>query len=74
MSVNGKETSGEMVEAEKARNIYTEIVRRTQDPGLIEYMGNNLFRMRVLPIPPKADQKVVLSYNAVAPREAAAVQ
>src|SRR5215212_2214670 len=32
MWVNGKETSGELVEAAKAREIYTSIVRRTQDP------------------------------------------
>src|SRR5690242_8327060 len=41
MWVNGKEVRGEMVEAEKARQIYTQIVQRTQDPGLLEYMGNN---------------------------------
>jgi Ca-activated chloride channel family protein len=69
MWVNDKETHGEMVEAGKAREIYTSIVRRTQDPGLLEYMGHNLLRMRVFPIPPKGDQKVTLSYSAVAPRE-----
>src|SRR5918912_130809 len=35
MWVNGKETAGELVEAGKAREIYTSIVRRTQDPGLL---------------------------------------
>ena len=44
MWVDGKEVSGELVEADKARKIYTDIVRRTQDPGLLEYMGNNLLR------------------------------
>src|SRR5262245_23012534 len=32
MSVGGKEVAGEMVEADKARQVYTDIVRRTQDP------------------------------------------
>src|SRR5262249_15974250 len=63
MWVNGAEVKGELVEAAKARDIYTSIVRRTQDPGLLEYLGNNLLRMRVFPIPPKGDQKVALSYN-----------
>src|SRR5262249_44755307 len=36
MIVNGKETTGEIVEAKKAKEIYTSIVRRTQDPGLLE--------------------------------------
>src|SRR5271166_2186051 len=63
MWVNGKETTGELVEADKARNIYTSIVRRTQDPGLLEYIGTNLLQMRVFPIPAKGDQKVALSYS-----------
>jgi Ca-activated chloride channel family protein len=69
MWVNGKEVAGEMIEADKARNIYTEIVRRTHDPGLLEYLGNNLMRMRVFPIAPNADQKVALNYSSVAPRD-----
>src|SRR3954454_18763815 len=51
MWVDGKETKGEMVPADKAREIYTSIVRRTQDPGLLEHMGKNLYRLRVFPIP-----------------------
>jgi Ca-activated chloride channel family protein len=69
MFVNGRETKGELIEAGKARQIYTSIVRRTQDPGLLEYVGNNLFRMRVFPIPPKGDQKVTLRYTAVSERQ-----
>src|SRR6516162_8106097 len=69
MWVNGKEVKGELVEAAKAREIYTSIVRRTQDPGLLEYLGNNLFQMKVFPIPARGDQKVGLRYTAVAPRE-----
>src|SRR5262245_29659100 len=74
MWVDGKETKGEMVEAAKARDIYNSIVRRTQDPGLLEYIGQNLFQMRVFPIPPNGDQKVALSYNSVAQREKGLVE
>src|SRR5207253_1795212 len=74
MWVNGKEVSGEMLEAAKARQIYTDIVRRTQDPGLLEYMGNNLLRMKVFPILPRSDQKVALSFTAVAARDAGLVE
>ena len=52
MWVDGKEVKGELVEADKARQIYTTIVRRTQDPGLLEYIGNNLLQMKVFPMPP----------------------
>jgi Ca-activated chloride channel family protein len=69
MWVDGKEVKGELVEADKARQIYTDIVRRTQDPGLLEYMGNNVLRLRVFPVPAKNDQKVSVRYSAVAQRE-----
>jgi Ca-activated chloride channel family protein len=69
MWVDGKETKGEMVEAKKARDIYTSIVRRTQDPGLLEYIGQDLLQMKVFPIPPKGDQRVALNFSAVAPKE-----
>src|SRR5580765_1911077 len=65
MWVDGKEVKGEMVEAGKAQQIYTDIVRRTQDPGLLEYIGNNLLRLRVFPIAPKSDQKITLRYTAI---------
>ncbi|HEV3116251.1 MAG TPA: VIT domain-containing protein [Gemmataceae bacterium] len=74
MWVNGKEVSGEMLEAAKARQIYTDIVSRTRDPGLLEYMDNNLLRMKVFPILPKSDQKVAVSYTAVAMQDAGVVE
>jgi Ca-activated chloride channel family protein len=66
MWVNGKEVKGEMVEADRAAQVYTDIVRRTQDPGLLEYVGNNLLRLRVFPIPPRGDQKVAVSFTCLA--------
>src|SRR5579864_4742261 len=74
MWVNGKETPGELVEADKARQIYTDIVRRTQDPGLLEYMGNNLLRLRVFPVPAHGDQKLSLRFTSVAPSDAGLVE
>src|SRR5919198_6594461 len=41
MWVDGKETAGELLDAKRANQVYTDIVRRTQDPGLLEYLGNN---------------------------------
>jgi Ca-activated chloride channel family protein len=74
MLVDGKEVSGEMVDAVKARQIYTDIVRRTQDPGLLEYLGNNLMRLRVFPIAPKSDQKITLRYTAISQQDAGIVE
>src|SRR6266849_4080227 len=66
MWVDGKEVPGELVEADKARQIYTSIVQRTLDPGLLEYMGTTLLKLRVFPVPAKGDQKIALSYTAIA--------
>src|SRR6266436_7738719 len=46
MTVNGKEAAGELIEADKAKQIYNSIVRRSHDPGLLEYVGNNLLQMK----------------------------
>jgi Ca-activated chloride channel family protein len=74
MWMNGKEVHGELVEADKARSIYTDIVRRTQDPGLLEYMGNNLLKLRVFPVPAHGDQKVSLSYTSVAANDGGLIE
>ena len=70
MWVDGKEVPGELVEADKARTIYTEIVRRTQDPGLLEYIGTNLLKVRVFPVPANGEQKLAVSYTSVATSDA----
>ena len=74
MWVDGKETGGELLDAKKASQIYTDIVRRTQDPGLLEYLGNDLMRLRVFPIPARGDQKVKLSFKSVAQKDAGVVE
>jgi Ca-activated chloride channel family protein len=74
MFVNGQEVGGEMVEAAKARQIYTDIVRRTRDPGLLEYMDQNLMRLRVFPIAPRADQKVTVRFTAIATQDGGLVE
>lgn len=74
MWVDGKETGGELLDSKKAHGVYTEIVRRTQDPGLLEYLGNDLMRLRVFPVPAKGDQKVKLSFKSVAHQDAGVVE
>src|SRR5215510_14612899 len=72
--VGDREVKGELVEADESRDVYTSIVRRTQDPGLLEYVGSNLLRLRVFPVPVRGDQKLTLSYTSVTPREGGLVE
>jgi Ca-activated chloride channel family protein len=68
MLVNGAEKAGELVEKKHARDVYNSIVSRAQDPGLLEYLGNDLFRANIFPIEPKSTQTITVSYSHVAAR------
>ncbi|MCB1049163.1 MAG: VWA domain-containing protein [Acidobacteria bacterium] len=68
MNVNGKETPAELLDAEKARAIYEEIVRRKRDPGLFEWAGTQLIKCRVFPIEARGTQKVVVRYRVALAR------
>ncbi len=63
--INGVKTPGTVMEKEKARAIYEGIVRRAQDPGLIEYMDGTLFQARIFPVPARGTQKVEISFASV---------
>lgn len=61
--VDGKELAGKLLKKEEARRIYEEIVRRRQDPALLEYMGRGVFQTSVFPIPPQAERTVEIRYT-----------
>jgi Ca-activated chloride channel homolog len=69
MWVGTQKVDGELIQANEARAIYQSIVKQSHDPGLVEYMGNDLLRMRVYPIAPKGDQKVAIQFTSVADKE-----
>ena len=60
-----KRMAGEVLERNKARQIYNEIVRRQIDPGLLEYAGKDLFQANVFPIEPRSTKKIELAYSQV---------
>ncbi len=74
MWVGETETTGELLDSKKASHVYTDIVRRTHDPAILEYMGNNLMRLKVFPVLPHKDQKVKISYTSVAPQDNGVVE
>lgn len=63
--INGNPQHAEVLESDQARKIYEDIVARMQDPGLLEYIDSDLFRVRIFPVPPRGDQKVELEYVQV---------
>jgi len=68
------ELRGEIMDAERARHIYEEIVRRKADPALIELAGHGLLRARVFPIQPGEERRVTLRYTQVLARAGSALQ
>ncbi len=67
MDVEGKMMEGELVEREKARQIYEQIVRQQKDPALLEWQGGNRFKTQIFPIEARADKTVVLTYEQLLP-------
>ncbi len=65
MFMDGKEVEGEVLDRERARTIYEGIVRKMQDPALLEYMGRGMFRARIFPIPARGEKRIKLSYSQV---------
>lgn len=65
MTFAGKMVAGEVLPAEEAALIYEQIVRQARDPGLIEFIGRRLLRMRVFPIEPESDTTIELSYQQI---------
>jgi Ca-activated chloride channel family protein len=63
MFINGTETTAEMLEADKARSIYENIVRQIQDPALLEYSGRGLLKARIFPIEARSTKRVKISYR-----------
>jgi Ca-activated chloride channel family protein len=58
-----KGLEGRLLRDGEARRAYEEIVRRRKDPALLQYLGQNLYRVRIFPIEPGATRKLVLKYD-----------
>ncbi|MEX2141593.1 MAG: VIT domain-containing protein [Pirellulales bacterium] len=61
--VDGKEFPAKLLDAKEARKQYEAIVRKNQDPALLEWMGTGMFKTSVFPVPPGAERKVTLRYS-----------
>ncbi|MGH7575406.1 MAG: VIT domain-containing protein, partial [Longimicrobiales bacterium] len=68
------ELRGETMDAERARSIYEEIVRRRKDPALIELVGHGLVRARVFPIEPGETRRITMRYTQLLNRSGDALQ
>lgn len=69
----GPEPTATLLPREEARRIYSAIVNRAKDPGLLEFAGLNVIRSSVFPVPAGARQAVRITYEQVLPADAGRV-
>jgi Ca-activated chloride channel homolog len=62
MYVDGVLREGSMVERDRARDIYERIRYANRDPALLEWVDGTTFKMRVFPLEPRTERRILLSY------------
>jgi len=67
MWIGDKLIEADVVEKQRAREIYETILRERRDPGLLEWAGGNIFKARVFPIPPQAEKRITITFTQVLP-------
>ena len=65
MDINGKLTPAELLDATKAKQIYENIVRQMLDPALLEYAGQDLFKVRIFPLEAHKEKRIKITYSQV---------
>jgi tetratricopeptide (TPR) repeat protein len=68
MKVGSELQEGEVVERQRAQQVYEDFLHRKQDPALLEKDAGNEFAARVFPIEPNANKEIILSYSEELPR------
>src|SRR5207244_6271502 len=67
MWIGNELVMADVVEKQRAREIYEQIMREKRDPGLLEWAGGNIFKARVWPIFGGAEKRIKISYTQVLP-------
>src|SRR5205823_5807805 len=65
MWIGNNLVEADIVEKQRAREIYETILRDKKDPGLLEWSGGNLFKARVYPIPANGEKRIKITYTQV---------
>ena len=62
MYVNGKLMEGGMAERGHARYVFEDIMYTRRDPALLEWVDGTTFKMRVFPLEPRRQKRILISY------------
>jgi hypothetical protein len=67
MYVDGNLMEGGMAERYYAREVFERIVATQKDPALLEWVDGSTFKMRVFPLEPRQEKRIILSYTQKLP-------
>jgi len=70
MWVDGEALEARLLDADEARAIYEDYVRRAIDPALLEYVGRDTLSARVYPIPSGGERRIEITYTELLTAEA----
>ena len=63
MWVDGEALEARILDADEARAIYEDFVRRAIDPALLEYVGRDAVSARIFPIPAGGERRIEITYT-----------
>ncbi len=63
MYVGGELMEGGMAERDHARTVYETIRYQRRDPALLEWVDGSTFKMRVFPLEPREEKRILISYT-----------
>jgi Ca-activated chloride channel family protein len=63
MWVDGQALEARLLDADEARDIYEDYVRRAVDPALLEYIGRDTLAARIFPIPAGGERRIEIVYS-----------
>ncbi len=63
MWIDGEALEARILDADEARAIYEDYVRRAIDPALLEYIGRDTLSARIFPIPAGGERRIEITYS-----------
>jgi hypothetical protein len=69
MWIGDELVEADVVEKQRAREIYETILRERRDPGLLEWTGGYIFKARVFPIFAHSEKRIKITYTQVLPMQ-----
>jgi len=63
MTINGKRTEAEILDKDKARQIYHDIVRRRRDPAILEFTDRDVVQAHIFPVNANGKVDIEMRYS-----------